>query len=111
MISCLNLLRPQCGGQASGLWTTLGFRSLPQASLLRQNVDEASAFWRRKKVFRRSYNSDQDLEAAFANKDGRNSDFLKKARCDFIKINKHFWGNFFFSRSVFILGTRGKMRF
>jgi len=48
----------------------VGFRSLPQASLLRQNVDKVSAFWRRKKVLRRRYNSDQGLSAALKIKDG-----------------------------------------
>lgn len=56
--------------------------------MLRQNVDEFSAFWRRKKVFGRSYNSDQGLEGPLAIKDGRNSGLPKKVRCDLIEVNK-----------------------
>lgn len=75
--------------EASGLCDTQGFRSLSWASLLWQNVDEVSAFWKRKKVFRRSYNSDLGLEAALVMEDGKKSDLPRNARCDLIKINKH----------------------
>lgn len=64
--------------------------------MLRQNVDEFSAFWRRKKVFGRSYNSDQGLEDPLAIKDGRNSGLPKKVLCDLIKVNKHEWGKMFY---------------